>query len=185
MHYSPSAPSALTPVPRRSRGRPRKLDEAKRRQVCALIAAGGELSQAAQFVGCCTNTIRREAERHPEFRHQLSQARLFAPRHDHGDLPPGLARSIAYFERRRHHPNALERLGPATPDPADKQASDDAISALPNVPLPTGDALDEDQPAATLADLLRIFRKVARSRGAPAVDDAGVPLHPTPDREDS
>ena len=42
-------------------GRPRFLDDEKRRQVCALISAGCNVHIAAHYVGCNSITIRREA----------------------------------------------------------------------------------------------------------------------------
>jgi hypothetical protein len=52
-------------------GRPRVLDDAKRREVCAFIAGGCDLRDAARYVNCSVNTIRREADRNPEFAEQL------------------------------------------------------------------------------------------------------------------
>jgi hypothetical protein len=66
---SPPVPSAA-----RSRGRPRKVDDAKRRKVCALVSIGCDLRQAAYYAGCSYPTIRRETLRHPEFRRILRQA---------------------------------------------------------------------------------------------------------------
>jgi hypothetical protein len=65
---SPSAPAV------RRRGRPRKVDDAKRRKICVFVSIGYDLRQAAQLAGCSYPTIRRETLRHPEFQHRLSQA---------------------------------------------------------------------------------------------------------------
>jgi hypothetical protein len=54
------------------------LDEGKQREVCALISSGCSLLAAAQYVGCAPNTIRREANRDPEFGCRLREARLQA-----------------------------------------------------------------------------------------------------------
>lgn len=56
-------------------GRPRALDDAKRREVCALVSAGCGLELAARHVGCNSSTVRREARRNPDFRKQLRLAR--------------------------------------------------------------------------------------------------------------
>lgn len=48
-------------------GRPRVLDEIKRREVCALISAGYSMAGAASYVNCSEKTIRREAERNSQF----------------------------------------------------------------------------------------------------------------------
>ena len=43
------------------RGRPRTLTDAKRREICALIAGGCGLQEAAKYLRCGINTIRPEA----------------------------------------------------------------------------------------------------------------------------
>jgi hypothetical protein len=60
------------------RGRLRVLDEGRQREVCALISSGCSLLAAAQYVGCAPNTIRREANRNPEFGRRLREAQLQA-----------------------------------------------------------------------------------------------------------
>lgn len=55
-------------------GRPRSLDDAKRREICALISAGDSLRGAARYVGCSVATIRREAKRNPNFDQRLRHA---------------------------------------------------------------------------------------------------------------
>jgi len=57
-------------------GRPRALDDYKRREVCALVAVGCGIEGAARYVGCNAVTIRREALRNPEFHEQLRNAEL-------------------------------------------------------------------------------------------------------------
>src|SRR5437879_4909219 len=59
-------------------GRPRVLDETKRREICALVAGGCGLREAAKYVRCSTNTIRREAERNPDFNDQLRRSEMYA-----------------------------------------------------------------------------------------------------------
>jgi hypothetical protein len=59
-------------------GRPRALDEVKRREVCALVSAGCGIDGAARYVGCNAITIRRESLRNPEFCEQLRNAELNA-----------------------------------------------------------------------------------------------------------
>ncbi|MBL8826479.1 MAG: hypothetical protein JNM18_05800 [Planctomycetaceae bacterium] len=55
-------------------GRKPLLDDIKRAQVCAILATGGTRSVAANYVGCTAETIRRTAERDPEFREALNRA---------------------------------------------------------------------------------------------------------------
>jgi hypothetical protein len=57
-------------------GRPRALDDAQRREICALISAGCGTRTAADYVGCSPSTIRREALRNPEFHEQVRSADL-------------------------------------------------------------------------------------------------------------
>jgi hypothetical protein len=58
----------------RSRGTPRKVDDATRRKICVLVSIGCDMQQAAYYAGCSYPTIRRETLRHPEFRGVLRQA---------------------------------------------------------------------------------------------------------------
>jgi hypothetical protein len=58
----------------RSRGRPRKVDDATRRKICVLVSIGCDLRQVAHYAGCSYPTIRRETLRHPEFRRVLREA---------------------------------------------------------------------------------------------------------------
>jgi IS30 family transposase len=59
-------------------GRPRVLDESKRREICALVSAGCGIESAARYVGCAPTTIRREALRNADFHDDLRQAELAA-----------------------------------------------------------------------------------------------------------
>lgn len=75
----PVEDSRQTPsLQRRKPGRPRALDETKRREVCALISAGCGIDDAARYVGCAASTIRREADRNPQFDERLRRAALAA-----------------------------------------------------------------------------------------------------------
>jgi hypothetical protein len=57
-------------------GRPKALDEIKRREVCALVSAGCGIEFASRYVGCSARTIRREALRNEDFHEQLRRAEL-------------------------------------------------------------------------------------------------------------
>jgi hypothetical protein len=59
-------------------GRPRTLNDAKRREICALVAGGCGLQEAAKYVRCGVNTVRREADRNPEFHENLRRAEMYA-----------------------------------------------------------------------------------------------------------
>jgi len=56
-------------------GRPRALDETKRREICALVTAGASLQRAAEYVGCSYVTVYRERQRNEAFRAQLGRAK--------------------------------------------------------------------------------------------------------------
>jgi hypothetical protein len=56
-------------------GRPRILCEQKQGEICKLLAAGATLEDTASYVGCSVNTIRREAQRNPQFREKLEKSR--------------------------------------------------------------------------------------------------------------
>jgi hypothetical protein len=74
--------NSLPPVPSSAPrvGRPRALNEAKRREICDLIFAGCALDAAARYVGCAACTVRREADRDPQFAQLLQAAALDAKR---------------------------------------------------------------------------------------------------------
>lgn len=72
-----SQPDIATAPPRKP-GRPRALDDAKRREVCALISAGCGIEGAARYVGCVASTIRREGARNPEFGDAIRRAHVSA-----------------------------------------------------------------------------------------------------------
>lgn len=60
------------------RGRPRVLDDVKKREIAALLSTGYSLHSAARYVGCSPKTIRREMERDEEFNERLRKAKLAA-----------------------------------------------------------------------------------------------------------
>jgi hypothetical protein len=62
-------------------GRPKKLDQKKRAEVCALVSAGVTVREAARYVGCDRDTIRNEAQRNQHFGRELERARSQARVH--------------------------------------------------------------------------------------------------------
>ncbi|TWT75808.1 hypothetical protein Pla123a_25900 [Posidoniimonas polymericola] len=58
--------------------RPRVLDEGKQREVCALLTAGMTVREAADYLGCCEKTIRREQRRDEGFDERVRRARMHA-----------------------------------------------------------------------------------------------------------
>jgi hypothetical protein len=61
-----------------SPGRPRALDDVKRRDICTLIAAGCGMGEAARYVGCSVSTIRREIVQNEEFKKKIRGSELSA-----------------------------------------------------------------------------------------------------------
>ncbi len=52
-----------------------KLDEAKKREIVAILTVGGKRVTAADYVGCAVSTIARTAERDADFADALRQAK--------------------------------------------------------------------------------------------------------------
>ena len=50
------------------------LDETKQREILAILSVGCSRRTAARYVGCAHSTIRRTADRDPEFSEKLRQA---------------------------------------------------------------------------------------------------------------
>jgi hypothetical protein len=59
-------------------GRPRVLDDAKRNHVTTLLSVGFGLREAARYVGCSVNTIRRAMQRDAEFANNIQSAEIRA-----------------------------------------------------------------------------------------------------------
>ena len=50
------------------------LDEAKQKEICAILSVGGTRTIAAKYVGCSVSTIRRAEQRDPAFAERLQKA---------------------------------------------------------------------------------------------------------------
>lgn len=87
-------------------GRPRALDNAKRREICVLIAAGYPMVIVAEHVGCSRRTIRRELERNPQFEESFRRAKIA------GELEPLSTIRKAASSNWRAAAWYLERLNP-------------------------------------------------------------------------
>jgi truncated hemoglobin YjbI len=55
-------------------GRPQVLDDAKKGEICAILAVGCSRATAARYVGCHPDTIRKTAQRDEEFATALERA---------------------------------------------------------------------------------------------------------------
>lgn len=131
-------------------GRPRALDEFKRREVCALVAVGCGIQTAARYVGCNPVTIRREALRNPDFHEQLRRAELAA------ELEPlqAMKRAAATHWRaaawllERTHPNRFGRRNPESLRP----------EQIESLMVQLGEAIAEEMPDGASAE--RIVRRI-------------------------
>lgn len=99
-HSASSSPSAVRP------GRRRIVDDAARREVCALVSAGCSLAHAASYVGCSVKTLQRECQRDVDFRARMRRARAAAA------LDPLLAMKQAAATHWRAAAWMLERAMP-------------------------------------------------------------------------
>jgi hypothetical protein len=98
----------------KSDGRPRSLNEIKRREVAALVAGGCGLKEAARYVGCSVRTIRREMQRNTHFDSSVRRSEMYA------ELSPLRAMQNAVSTHWRAAAWMLERAFPerfAKPDP--------------------------------------------------------------------
>lgn len=98
--------SATTSATTAQRGRPRHLDEVKRREIIALVTAGCSVADAARYVGCAASTIHRERHQNEPFEKSLRQAQLDA------QLEPLRAMRIAASTHWRAAAWMLERTCP-------------------------------------------------------------------------
>ena len=60
------------------RGRPPVLDDAKKREILAILSVGCSQRTAVRYVGCNASTIRNTAQRDPHFAETLRQAKCNA-----------------------------------------------------------------------------------------------------------
>jgi hypothetical protein len=56
-------------------GRKPGLDDAKRREICAILAIGGTRRMAAHYVGCSVDTVGRTALCDPAFAAQIRRSK--------------------------------------------------------------------------------------------------------------
>lgn len=75
----PTTPASTPESP--GPGRPRVLNDAKRRQICVLVASGCTIADAARTVRCAVSTIHRERKQNKKFRTQLRRAEMRAQMH--------------------------------------------------------------------------------------------------------
>jgi hypothetical protein len=108
-----------------SLGRPPALDDPKRREICALLNAGLEFTEAARYVGCTPRTIRNEIRRNPDFRREVHDALLAARLAPEKLLRQAAGRNwrAAAWLLERTDPQAYARRSPAACTPEDLDAT--------------------------------------------------------------
>lgn len=117
-----------------NRSRKLKLDEAKRREIIAILSVGGTRKMAATYVGCATATIRATARRIPEFAKELREAEL-GPEHTFLKAIKTAAEDVKQW---RAAAWALERLFPERyakrkPDSITPEQLTEVIKALAEI----------------------------------------------------
>jgi Helix-turn-helix domain len=136
-------------------GRPRSLDDGKRREICALLTAGYPMYAAADYVGCSPRTIKREIRRNSEFADRVRRAETA------GQLEPlSTVRNAAKSDWRaaawyleRTNPSRFAKRNPVLFKPED---------VLEHLETIGGQMLDEvkDEPTRD-----RIFRRMLTAAG--------------------
>jgi hypothetical protein len=113
-------------------GRPRVLDDVKRREICALITAGYDLAGVAQYVGCSRRTIQREILRNEEFSERIRRASLaceLEPLNSIRQMARTNWRAAAWYLERTN-PNRYGKRNPVLLTPEDVREFLDALSGI-------------------------------------------------------
>jgi hypothetical protein len=122
-----SAP--LNPEPRtlnpRKRGRPRALDEIKRREIIATINAGCGIETAARYAGVSPRTVLRELRRNKEFWDRYRKAELNSRIQPLDTMNRAVKESwrAAAWMLERKSPRDFAKVHPRMIDPLDLEAS--------------------------------------------------------------
>ncbi|MBC7351803.1 MAG: helix-turn-helix domain-containing protein [Thermogutta sp.] len=111
-------PSPQTDASIQEPGSRRGLDEFRKREILAILSVGCSRRTAARYVGCSPSTIRRTAERDPEFAEALRKAETKAQILFMKNIAAA-ARKEQYW---RAAAWALERLNPEDYGPRSPQA---------------------------------------------------------------
>jgi hypothetical protein len=147
-------------------GRPRVINDDKRRDICTLTTVGFSIENVARFVGCAASTIRRELDRNPEFSEQFRKANLareLGPLNNVRQTALTNWRAAVWY---------LERINPtAFVKPSTRYITHEqfalAVDALISEVLAGGDEKHERRVKARLAAFVQRFdREVAISRGS-------------------
>ena len=117
-------------------GPPRILDEVKRSNICALLAAGCSRRKAAEYVGCAPSTIGYLAARDRYFAKQMRQAEMQKEVRPLTNLMQASGKHwrAAAWLLERQFPNRYARR---QPDLMTRQEFHDAISSVTNILIDT------------------------------------------------
>ena len=102
-------------------GRPRTLDDAKRREIYALLTAGYSMPAAADYVNCSRRTIKREVKRNREFADRCRRASINGQLDAVGTLRQAARndwRAAAWYLERTN-PDRFSKRNPALVRPED------------------------------------------------------------------
>lgn len=158
---------------RKQPGRPSKLDEAKRREICAILAVGGSWATAAQYVGCALTTIRRTAGRDPQFAADLkkasSQCEVAHLHHIQTAAREHKQWRASAWALERLHPDRYGRRKPRTAPIEHVALMVGELSEYVLQELPTSD--ERDRVLRKLDQLTRQLRDKIRSDPAPSEQD--------------
>jgi hypothetical protein len=124
MHSDPLNPEPRTLNPRKP-GRPRALDEIKRREILATIHAGFGLETAAHYAGVSPRTVHRELRRNKQFWDQYRKAELNARIEPLDTMARAVKESwrAAAWMLERKSPRDFAKVHPRMIDPLDLEAA--------------------------------------------------------------
>jgi hypothetical protein len=134
------------------------LDEAKQREICAILAIGGTRRVAALYVGCSVSTITRTANRDPAFALRLEHAEADMEVFQLQNIRQASKSSwnAAAWILERRLPERYGKRGPHTVPLADLQDAFAGAMELVNEALP-----NEEMREALLANIDDYFARLA------------------------
>jgi hypothetical protein len=125
MHPNSPTPDSRPLTPRSKRGRPRALDEIKRREIIATINAGCGLETAAHYAGVSPRTVHRELRRNKDYWDQYRKAELDSRLEPLDTMNRAVKESwrAAAWMLERKSPRDFAKVHPRMIDPLDLEAA--------------------------------------------------------------
>ena len=123
------------------RGRPRKLDDIKKREIVAVLTAGFTRQMAADYVGCSMPTLLNTAARDRHFAHQLREAEMKHQLHQLQTIDRAGQRSwkASAWLLERRNPGDFARQPPEALTPDDLRAAAAFVAELAIGGLPASE----------------------------------------------